>query len=127
MGRIQFEVSGAIARNINYFMALNKISRTNLAKRLNVTESAVGYWCTGKKIPRMDKIDSMCKIFNVNRQQIVSDNICTIPVNQARIVPEDEQRLTDMFAKMNTEGKSKLIERAEELIKMGYVKEGEHS
>lgn len=127
MGRIQFEVSGAIAKNINYFMALNKISRTNLAKRLNVTESAVGYWCTGKKIPRMDKIDSMCKIFNVNRQQIVSDNICTIPVNQARIVPEDEQRLADMFAKMNTEGKSKLIERAEELIKMGYVKEGEHS
>lgn len=127
MSRIQFDVSGAIARNINYFMALNKISRTNLAKRLNVTESAVGYWCTGKKIPRMDKIDSMCKIFNVDRQQIVSDNICTIPVNKARIVPEDEQRLTDMFAKMNTEGKSKLIERAEELIKMGYVKEGERS
>ena len=123
MSRIQLDVSGAIARNINYFMALNKISRTNLAKRLNVTESAVGYWCTGKKIPRMDKIDSMCKIFNVDRQQIVSEHIRTIP--QARIVPEDEQKLTDMFMKMNAEGRRKMIERAEELIKMGYVKGGD--
>ena len=54
-----------IADNINHYMNYYKISRKELAERLNVSTATVGYWCTGKKIPRMSKIDEMCKIFNV--------------------------------------------------------------
>ena len=50
-----------IARNINHYMSHYKISRSKLANRLNVSKATVGYWCTGKKIPRMAKIDEMCK------------------------------------------------------------------
>lgn len=63
-----------IARNINRYMSHYKISRSELANRLNVSKATVGYWCTGKKIPRMAKIDEMCKIFNVQRKHLVSEN-----------------------------------------------------
>lgn len=62
-----------IADNINHYMNYYKISRKELAERLNVSTATVGYWCTGKKIPRMSKIDEMCKIFNVKRKNIVSE------------------------------------------------------
>ena len=123
MRKIEIDTTDTIARNINRLLAYYKMSRSDLAKRLHVTDSAVGYWCIGKKCPRMDKIDMMCDIFNVSRQQIVSDNL-HVPATQARIVPEDEQKLSEMFMRMNAQGKAKLLERAEELIKMGYVKEG---
>lgn len=68
------QAGDTIAKNINRYMSHYKISRSELANRLNVSKATVGYWCTGKKIPRMAKIDEMCKIFNVQRKHLVSDN-----------------------------------------------------
>lgn len=68
------QTGDTIARNINHYMSHYKISRSELANRLNVSKATVGYWCTGKKIPRMAKIDEMCKIFNVQRKHLVSEN-----------------------------------------------------
>lgn len=68
------QAGDTIAKNINHYMSHYKISRSELANRLNVSKATVGYWCTGKKIPRMAKIDEMCKIFNVQRKHLVSDN-----------------------------------------------------
>ena len=72
------EAAETIAKNINKYMKHYQISRGELAKRLGVTQSTVGYWCTGQKIPRMDKIDGMCQIFNVQRKHIVSEPHVTI-------------------------------------------------
>lgn len=117
------EISNTIANNINRLLAYNKITRSELAKRLDVSSAAVGYWCIGKKIPRMDKIDMMCDIFNVSRHEILDDRQPLI-IEAVRI-PDDEQKLMNMFSQMNTQGKLKLLERADELIKMGYTEEKE--
>lgn len=73
IGKPNQEAAETIAKNINKYMKHYQISRGELAKRLGVTQSTVGYWCTGQKIPRMDKIDGMCQIFNVQRKHIVSE------------------------------------------------------
>ena len=88
------EAADTIAKNINKYMNHYKISRKELAKRLNVTPSTVGYWCTGKKIPRMSKIDEMCKIFHIQRKHIVSDQpvrigrVMGVKVSDQRMVPK---------------------------------------
>lgn len=68
-------VSNIIAKNINHYMKHYKISRKELAKRLDVSSATIGYWCTGKKVPRLPKIDEMCKIFQVTRGQIVEEHV----------------------------------------------------
>lgn len=117
------EISNTIANNINRLLAYYKMTRSELAKRLDVSSAAVGYWCIGKKIPRMDKIDMMCEIFNVSRHEILDDRQPLIIEGVS--IPDDEQKLMNMFSQMNTQGKLKLLERAEELIKIGYTEEKE--
>ncbi len=75
MSKNESVVSNIIAKNINHYMKHYKISRKELAKRLDVSSATIGYWCTGKKVPRLPKIDEMCKIFQVTRGQIVEEHI----------------------------------------------------
>lgn len=53
------------AENLKYFLDANRMTRSELATRLNVSRSIVSEWCGAKKIPRMDKIEAMANIFNV--------------------------------------------------------------
>lgn len=54
-------------------MYSNNISQAELARKLNVSSAAVNTWCRGLKVPRMDKVDAMCKIFHCNRSDLIED------------------------------------------------------
>lgn len=86
MTDIEVRTSNAIAENITYYLNYYKMSRSELARRLNVSPQAVGYWCTGKKIPRMPQIDKMCEIFNVTRSQLVSKKVPSVAIVRGKRV-----------------------------------------
>ena len=62
------------ARNLRNYLDLNHMTQVELAKRLNVGTTSVYNWCSGIKIPRMDKVDKMCQIFGCNRSDLITDN-----------------------------------------------------
>ena len=49
------------------------MSQAELAKLLGVTTASTSNWCTGKKTPRMDKVDKICKIFNCKRSDLLEE------------------------------------------------------
>ena len=63
-----------LAQNIQYYLDREKMNRKELANRLNVSVSSVGFWLTGSKIPRSDKIDAMCKIFDCSRKDLLLEH-----------------------------------------------------
>ncbi|MBE5937716.1 MAG: helix-turn-helix domain-containing protein [Lachnospiraceae bacterium] len=63
--------------NLLKYMSLYDMTQSELAKRLNVSSAAVNTWCKGLKSPRMDKIDSMCVIFNCKRSDLMEDSTYT--------------------------------------------------
>lgn len=63
----------AIARNIKHYLERQNMTQDQLAQRLGVSNQAVSYWCSGKRAPRLDKIDRMCEIFKCKRSDLISN------------------------------------------------------
>ena len=57
--------------NLNRLLAKKETTQQALAKFMKVSPSTVNEWTKGKKIPRMDKIDGLCKFFAVNRNDLL--------------------------------------------------------
>lgn len=65
------KIAAIIAANIQRYMDIHHFTRNELAKRIGVSVASVGFWCTGTKIPRMDKIDKMCRLFDCERSDLL--------------------------------------------------------
>lgn len=61
------------SRKLRYFLNFYEMNQAQLAKRLGVGTTTVSEWCNGKKTPRMDKIDAMCRIFHCKRSDFLTD------------------------------------------------------
>ena len=59
------------SENLKRYLDINKMTQSDLAKKLNVSVTSVNNWCTGLKSPRMDKVDRMCEIFRCSRSDLV--------------------------------------------------------
>lgn len=66
-----------LADNVNALLEKHGLSYRELAARLGVSHSTIGAWVTGRAVPRMDKIDAMCKMFNVSRSYFCEDHNVT--------------------------------------------------
>lgn len=65
------DMGTVLGSNIQYYLAVNHMSRKELADRIGVSTAAVGFWCIGDKIPRMDKVDKMCAVFGCSREDLL--------------------------------------------------------
>lgn len=74
------------SENLLYYLKEHDMTRSELAKLLDVSDTSVTYWCKGIKIPRMDKVDKMCAIFHVNRSDLMSER------EYAQPLPNSEQQ-----------------------------------
>ena len=59
----------------------NKLSQEKLADMLDVSRQAVSKWESGQTYPEMDKLLSMCKIFNCTLDELTNDEITEIKGN----------------------------------------------
>ena len=62
-----------MAKNINKYMKMNKISRNKMSEALGVSYSTLSDWINGKTYPRIDKIEIMANYFNINKSDLVED------------------------------------------------------
>lgn len=47
------------------------MSQIEFANLMNVAASTVSSWCNGDKMPRMDKVEIIAKIFNVQTSDLI--------------------------------------------------------
>lgn len=71
------------AYNLNKLLSVHDMSQKDLADRLGVSAQSVSNWCSGKKTPRMDKVDRICSIFGIKREALTSD-----PEEEKKELPE---------------------------------------
>lgn len=62
-----------LSENIKKYRKINKMTQTDLAKKLNVGTSTVSSWELGSNKPLMDNVTKMAKLWNVNMSDIISD------------------------------------------------------
>ena len=105
-----------IQKNLSFYRKRAKKTQKDLAALIGVTAAAISSWECGNNSPDMDTLFMICNALQVNLYDmcgIVSDNVN---------LSSDENRLLNIYKNLNIDGQQKLIERAEELRDLGYVK-----
>ncbi len=85
------DINQIIASNIRRYLAERDKTQSDLAVFLGVSQATVSFWCKGQKIPRMDKIDRICKFFNCTRTDLMEPAPQRMP---AEITPEEIALIT---------------------------------
>ena len=98
--------------NLTNLMNKTKTKQIDIAKYAEVSYQTVSAWVTGRGYPRADAMERLCKFFGVKQSALTESSEET-----------DEDKLVAMYRLMSDNGRSKLIERAEELVKL-YPKRG---
>ena len=63
----------AMARNIRYYMSLNKVNSTEMCKTLGFKQSTFSNWINAKIYPRIDKIEKMANYFGISKADLVEE------------------------------------------------------
>lgn len=61
------------ADNLSRILANKNMSQNQLSKKIEVSAMSVNAWCRGLSMPRNDKIDRMCQVLNVTRNDLLQD------------------------------------------------------
>ena len=67
------EQKTAFSKNLNYFLQLNCKSQKEVADILEIGLSTFNSWCTGAKMPRMDKIQKLADYFGIKKSDLIDD------------------------------------------------------
>lgn len=102
-----YETKFVFAHNLNRFLAKTNQTQIDLARALGVSKSTVSSWCTGEKMPRMDKIEMLAQHFSVNKSALLD-----AAAGEEAALDEYERALLREVAELNKSNKQKLIEMA---------------
>ncbi len=96
----------------------NNYNQEQLAEMLDVSRQSVSKWESGQTYPEMDKLLTMCKIFNVTLDDLTNDDIdfkdvkiknTNMLTNLIDDIMELISKSTNMFKSMNKKEKEKCI------------------
>ena len=62
-----------MARNIKYYMELNRVSAADMCRVLDVPQSTFSYWLHARTYPRIDKIEKMANYFGISKADLVEE------------------------------------------------------
>lgn len=68
------EYKVVFSRNLRYYLALAGKSQADLCEYMKVSSATVSDWCNGKKLPRMDKIQTICNWLRIEKSDLLEDN-----------------------------------------------------
>lgn len=61
------------ANNLNYYLNAQRKTQIEVANALSIKPSTFSSWCTGQKMPRMDKIELLSKYFGILKSDLIED------------------------------------------------------
>lgn len=98
--------------NLTNLMNETKVKQIDIAKYAEVSYQTVSAWVTGRGYPRADAMEKLCRFFGIKQSALTEEQKDT-----------DEDRLLSIYRILSDDGRSKLFERAEELVRL-YPKRG---
>lgn len=67
------ELRRIFANNLKYYLNLNGYSQADMARYMKVSTATTAKWCTGITMPRVDKIQSLCNWFGIEKSDLLED------------------------------------------------------
>ena len=67
------EIRAIFAKNLNAMLDNRDKSQIEVANTLGIKQSTFSSWCTGAKMPRMDKVQALADYFGVMKSDLIED------------------------------------------------------
>lgn len=61
------------AKNLRYYLGRSGKTQKELAKIIGVSAPTMHEWCSGKKTPRMDKVEKLSNYFGILKSDLIED------------------------------------------------------
>ena len=87
------------AKNLKKYMDANGQKQIDLSRHLGVSTGIVSNWCSGKKIPRIDKINAIAEWLGIDFALLTGER-----------EPTEIETINNTYSTLNDEGKKRLIE-----------------
>jgi len=72
----EIDIKKQFAKRLNHYMDINRKKQIDLVedlKKHNITRSTVSSWCTGRRMPGIEKIDILAEYFHIKRSDLLED------------------------------------------------------
>lgn len=99
-----------LIERIQRIMDQTGLKKSQLAKRIGVSEGNVGDWFRGRSKPSIQVVITISKEFNVSTDWLLTGNECVITQS------EEGKRLLEIFNTLDSERKSDLFKYLEYLV-----------
>lgn len=93
----------SFARALTYYLSIKGKTQQDLINDLHYSSSTVSQWCTGKNIPRMDRIEAVANYLGIDKTDLLRDpalfskeKFSTDPALIAKLL-ESKPALYDLF------------------------------
>lgn len=64
-------INDIFRENLIYYLNKQGKSQKDLADYLDISTAMANYYTNGKNVPRMDKVDKICKFFGIERTDLL--------------------------------------------------------
>lgn len=105
-----------IQKNMVFYRKRSNVTQKGLADLIGSAATTVSGWERGVSTPDIDTLCAICNALNVNLY-----DMCGI-IEENMNLSADENKLLNIYKLLNNDGRRRLIERAEELRDLGYIK-----
>lgn len=105
-----------IQKNMVFYRKRSNVTQKGLADLIGSAATTVSGWERGVSTPDIDTLCAICNALNVNLY-----DMCGI-IEENMNLSVDENKLLNIYKLLNNDGRRRLIERAEELRDLGYIK-----
>lgn len=67
------ELRRLFANNLRHYLNLHGYSQADMARYMKVSTATTAKWCTGVTMPRVDKIQSLCNWFGIEKSDLLDE------------------------------------------------------
>ena len=113
------EIREIFSKNLKYYLELSEKTQADLRRYMGVSSATASDWCNARKIPRTDKIRTICAWLGVELEDLLTEKATKEPP-----LSDAEKDLLAAFRRLNRTGKAEALKRVSELSQIsGYTED----
>lgn len=119
------EFAKTLGKNLRRIMYEKNITQAQMSRELNVGKTTLSTWMNGQRMPRMDKIDMLCRYLNCMRSDLMDEKR---EERTETVFTQEEMMLIVQYRMLNAEGRARVRDDMENYLELPkYTRKGDAS
>jgi transcriptional regulator with XRE-family HTH domain len=98
------------ARNLRFYLNKSGKTQKEVALAIGVTPASFNEWISGRKYPRIDKIELLARYFGILKSDLIEDKGTNKSLPQVQTLTEGEALLLELFRQIPEDAQKMYLE-----------------